>query len=75
MLPSASFRSTTSESGPPVEASRLASRSSRWVTENSTRIGWSLTTVASTPESGLTRLPGEAEARPMRPAIGDLISV
>ena len=54
-------------------ASRLASSSSRWVTGNSTRIGVSLTTVASTPELGLTRLPGDTAARPMRPAIGDLI--
>jgi hypothetical protein len=51
-----------------------ASSSSRWVTENSTRIGLSVTTVARTPESGLTRLPGETAALPTRPVIGDLIS-
>jgi hypothetical protein len=37
--------------------------------------GVSQITVASTPVSGPTKLPGETSARPTLPAIGDLISV
>jgi hypothetical protein len=48
---------------------------SRWLTGNVTYIGSELTIVVSTPESGPTTFPRVTAVRPMRPSIGELMSV
>ncbi len=58
-----------------ASASSTTSRYSRSEIEKTTRIGSVCTTVASVPLCGETRLPTVMFALPMRPAMGDLMSV
>ena len=60
---------------PPAAASLRTASSWRWVTGKVTYVGSWLTTVARVPLCGPTKLPTAKLLRPIRPAIGALISV